>query len=185
MAALAGLLAAIGAGIPDPPPHLKWHTIVEGFYLDEDGVVLGRCIDLDINMSGPYSPLYYYNRSWRFIGLFNVYQIPVRSQGRVLQFFEALEAAWEDVKESYDRVYFLTQKLLLQEITTRLHIPSTQPSDRPISDLKRYKAQIAIFDDLWNNVLENKCRNSTLVASNFSDSTLPTPSCPSKTGYSR
>jgi len=57
-----------------------WHDIQEGFYLDSDGVVLGRCIDLDINAHGNYSPIYYYNRSWRFIGLFNVYLIPIQFQ---------------------------------------------------------------------------------------------------------
>ena len=71
---------------PTPPPAVQqWHTIAEGFYLDECGVVIGRCIDLDINVRGAYSPLYYYNRSWRFIGLLNVYQVPIRCQGRVLQ----------------------------------------------------------------------------------------------------
>ena len=174
--ALLALCRLVGLSSPAlRPAWAQWHTIVEGFYLDEDGVVLGRCIDLDINMTGPYSPLYYYNRSWRFIGLFNVYQIPVRSQGIVLQWFEALEAVWEETKGLYGRVYFLTQKLLLQEITKRLHIPSTQSSRRPISDIKRYTA------DLWKNVLENKCRSYTSEASSSSDSTLPTLSCPLKT----
>ena len=178
---LRRLVARQDGPCEERPTRAHWHTIVEGFYLDEDGVVLGRCIDLDINMTGPYSPLYYYNRSWRFIGLFNVYQIPVRSQGIVLQWFEALEAVWEDTKGLYGRVYFLTQKLLLQEITKRLHIPSTQSSRRPISDIKRYTAQIKIFDDLWKNVLENKCHSCTSEANSSSDSTLPTLSCPLKT----
>ena len=73
-----------------------------------------------------------------------------------MQCFEALEKVWEDTKEKYIRVYFLTQKLLLQEITIRLGIPSTQSSSRPISDLKRYKAQISIFDDLWKILKEVK-----------------------------
>ena len=144
-----------------PPAQRQWHTIAEGFYLDECGVVLGRCIDLDINVRGNYSPLYYYNRSWRFIGLLNVFQVPIRCQGRVLQCFEALEKVWEDTKEKYTRVYFLTQKLLLQEITIRLGIPSTQSSSRPISDLKRYKAQIGIFDDLWKILKEVKDESTT------------------------
>ena len=182
--ALAGLLRLSGVTAVDGDAAAmrpQWHTIVEGFYLDENGVVLGRCIDLDINMTGPYSPLYYYNRSWRFIGLFNVYQIPIRRQGTVLQWFEALESAWEDTKGSYDRVYFLTQKLLLQEITSRLHIPSTQCTPRPISDIRRYKAQIAIFNDLWKKVLDNKCHNYTSAANSSSGSTLQIPNCPLKT----
>ena len=157
--ALLNLVAPAPQGEPEPKP--QWHTIADGFYLDEVGVVLGRCIDLDINMRGTYSPLYYYNRSWRFIGLLNVYQVPIRCQGRVLQCFEALEKVWEDTKDKYDRVYFLTQKLLLQEITKRLVIPSTQPQCRPISDLRRYKAQIGIFDDLWNILKHNKDESAT------------------------
>ena len=90
----------------DPPAQRQWHTIAEGFYLDECGVVLGRCIELDINVRGNYSPLYYYNRSWRFIGLLNVYQVPIRCQGRVLQCFEALEKVWEDTKEKYMGLLF-------------------------------------------------------------------------------
>ena len=151
----------------------QWHTIEDGFYLDEVGVVMGRCIDLDINVRGPYSPLYYYNRSWRFIGLFNVYQIPIQCQGRVLQCFETLESAWEDTKEKYDRVYFLTQKLLLQEITRRLDIPSSQSPKRPISDLRRYKAQIAIFNDLWKILQDNKDES----AAHREPAVLP-PVCP-------
>ena len=159
---------------------MKWHAIEEGFYLDEDGVVIGRCIDLDINVSGPYCPLYYYNRSWRFIGLFNVYQIPIRSQSVVLRWFESLESAWEDTKEQYGRVYFLTQKLILQEITRRLEIPSAQPDRRPISDMKRYKAQIDIFNALWKKVLSSKsqCPNSTLETSSSFGSMHLTPNCP-------
>ena len=178
--ALAGLLRLVGQKEEEKKTR-QWHTIAEGFYLDEAGVVLGRCIDLDINMTGPYSPLYYYNRSWRFIGLFNVYRLPIRSQGLVLQWFEWLESAWEDTKEIYDRVYFLTQKLLLQEITKRLHIPSTQSESRPISDKKRYKAQIAIFNDLWKKVVDSKCHSSTLAANSSSGSTPLIPNCPLRT----
>ena len=173
------------AGLVSPPRgKFEWHIIAEGFYLDENGVLLGRAIDLDINRNGPYSPLYYYNRSWRFIGLFNVFNIPMRSQGIVLQWFEALEAVWEDTKEKYTRVYFLTQKLLLQEITRRLAIPSTQSPKRPISDRKRYRAQMVILNDLWKKVCKNKCHSSTLVTNSSSDSSPRTVSCPLRTEFS-
>ena len=47
--------------------------IEDGHYIDRDtGEVLGRHLDLDEN-SGSCCPLYYYNRSWRFIGLFNMW----------------------------------------------------------------------------------------------------------------
>ena len=131
---------------------LHHYCVVEdGLYVDPStGIVMGRHLELDKNVNGQYSPIYYYNRSWRFIGLFNLYEIDFRDQAITLRCFEQLEKAWEKVKEKYTRVYFLTQKLLLQEICTRLNIKSTQPAKRPISDLRRYKAQIEIFNDLWN-----------------------------------
>jgi hypothetical protein len=176
---IQGLLRHVGISPPVPKKNPSdWYNIQDGFYLDKDGVVIGRCIDLDINAHGHYSPIYYYNRSWRFIGLFNVYQIPIQHQGTVLRWFEDLEAAWENTKEKYDRVYFLTQKLILLQITTRLGIPSTQPTRRPISDLKRYKAQIAIFNDLWKIVVDNKCHNCTKAAKVSSVSSRQTVNCP-------
>ena len=141
---------------PDPKLH-KTCLVIEGFYVDPNtGVVQGRHLDLDENMRGHFCPLYYYNRSWRFIGLFNLYNISLPKQGTVLKAFEAIERAWEQEKEKYTRVYFLTQKLLLQEICRRLDIGTTQDPRRPISDLKRYNAQMAIFEDLWKIVLTNK-----------------------------
>jgi len=133
-------------------PKLHHYCVVEdGLYVDPTtGIVMGRHLELDRNVNGQYSPIYYYNRSWRFIGLFNLYNIDFRDQTITLRCFEQLEKAWEKVKQNYTRVYFLTQKLLLQEICTRLKIASTQPAKRPISDLRRYKAQIEIFNDLWN-----------------------------------
>ena len=130
--------------------------LVEGFYVDTStGVVYGRHLELDTN-NGSAAPIYYYNRSWRFIGLFNNYDLALSDQTIALRYFEALEKVWEKQKENYVRVYFLTQKVILQEICKRLCIPSSQPAKRPISDLRRYKAQIKIFDALWNIVISNK-----------------------------
>ena len=138
-------------------PHLNRDcTVVEGFYVNTNtGIVCGRHLDLDTN-SGSAAPIYYYNRSWRFIGLFNNYDIALPDQTIALNYFEALEKVWEQQKENYVRVYFLTQKVILQEICKRLCIASSQPAQRPISDLRRYKAQIKIFNALWNIVLSNK-----------------------------
>ena len=113
------------------------------------GEVYGQHLELDQNTNGHFLPLYYYNRSWRFMGLFSEFQIPIIDQGRVLHVFEQLEKVWEQEKGKYERVYFLTQKVLLQEITRRHGISSTQPTTRPISDKRRYKRQLAIFEDLW------------------------------------
>lgn len=135
--------------------------VVEGFYVDPNtGEIRGRHLDLDDNVRGHFCPLYYYNRSWRFIGLFNMFELTFPAQNIVLRYFENIEEAWEKTKDKYTRVYFLTQKLILQEICKRLSIASTQNPKRPISDLRRYKAQIAIFNDLWKIVLENKCQDS-------------------------
>ena len=127
-------------------------VIEDGFYVDpETGLVLGRSLELDSH-SGSASPLYYYNRSWRFTSLFSAYSIPLEYQHQTLHYFELLEEVWEREKSKYKRVYFLSQRLLLQEITKRLDIPSTQPAKRPISDIRRYRAQMKIFNALWNGI---------------------------------
>ena len=142
------------------PPHERLHRtciVIEGFYVDPyTGLLRGRHLDLDDNVRGHFCPIYYYNRSWRFIGLFNLFKLSFPDQNTVLKYFENIEKAWEQVKGKYTRVYFLTQKLILQEICKRLSIQSTQDPKRPISDLRRYRAQIAIFNDLWKIVLDNK-----------------------------
>ena len=153
-------------------------VIEDGFYVNiHTGQVLGRHLELDSH-NGCSSPLYYYNRSWRFTALFNTYSIAREDQYETLRFFEGLEKVWERVKKKYNRVYFLSQRLLLQEITKRLDIPSTQPRKRPISDLRRYKAQIKILNELWAELPDkficNKCLNYTSETSNSSVSIPPT-----------
>ena len=130
------------------------NTVIEdGFYVDPlTGIVRGRYLELDSH-SGSNSPLYYYNRSWRFTALFSTYSIPLQHQCITLGYFEKLEKVWERVKSKYKRVYFLSQRLLLQEITQRLGITSTQPQKRPISDIRRYRKQMKIFEELWRGVV--------------------------------
>ena len=126
-------------------------SVEEGFFVDiSSGRVVGRCVELSLNENNHYLPIYYYNRSWRFTALCSQYNIRLVDQGVTLHTFECLERAWEKTKTNYTRVYFLSQRLLCQMITRRLEIQSTQPKTRPISDLKRYRAQLAIFNDLWN-----------------------------------
>jgi hypothetical protein len=157
LARCAGLVA-----VPPPreEPLDRRRCILEnGMYVHPDtGLLLGRHLELDMN-KGPYAPIYHYNRSCRFIGLFFMFHIDIRQQGECLRMFEAIEKVWEDTKAKYTRVYFLTQKLCLQEITNRLGIPSSQPEERPISDIRRYRAQIKIFEDLWKIVICNKCHS--------------------------
>ena len=156
--------------------------IDDGFYVNKyTGQIHGRHLELDSH-NGSSAPLYYYNRSWRFTALFTTYSIAREDQYETLQVFEALEKVWEREKKKYNRVYFLSQRLLLQEITKRLDIPSTQPRKRPISDLRRYKAQIKILDELWAKLPDkficNKCLNYTSEISNSSVSIPPTQNYP-------
>ena len=178
LARKAGLLTVP----PHPEPFDRRRCILEGgYYIHPDtGMLLGRHLELDMN-KGPYAPIYHYNRSCRFIGLFFMFHINIRQQGECLRMFEAIEKVWESEKAKYTRVYFLTQKLVLQEITTRLCIPSTQPATRPISDIRRYRAQLKIFNALWKIVLCNKCHspasNCTLGTNSLSLSLPQTASC--------
>ena len=109
-------------------------VIADGFYVNKHtGLVFGRHLELDSH-NGCSAPLYCYNRSWRFTALFNTYSIALEDQYETLQIFEALENIWEREKKKYNRVYFLSQRLLLQEITNRLGIMSTQPPKVPPFD---------------------------------------------------
>ena len=138
-----------GHSVKHPKPKPRSVIVEDGFCIDiATGVVVRPHIELDQN-TGAYQPIFYYNRSWRFCNLFWLYRVDIADQGVVLRLFERLERIWEDVKHTYKRSYFLTQKLILQEITKRMCIASTQPKVRPISDIKRYRAQIAIFESLW------------------------------------
>ena len=127
-------------------------SVIEDGYVDrETGIVTGRYLELDSH-SCSNAPLYFYNRSWRFTALFSAYSVPLKHQCQTLRYFESLEEVWERVKSKYKRVYFLSQRLLLQEITKRLDIPTKQPTRRPISDIRRYRAQMKIFEDLWDGI---------------------------------
>ena len=128
-------------------------TVEDGLLIDTStGIVLGTYLELDRNHNGYFSPIYCYNRSWRFSALFSLYDIDICDQNRCLCCFEALESVWEKVKKDYSRTYFLSQKLILQQICSRLTINSTQPPRRPIADLRRYNAQMVIFNDLWKKL---------------------------------
>jgi len=138
----------------DKPAHKARPDLIveDGFFVDPaTGLLHGRYLELDAN-NGNYCPIYFYNRSWRFIGLFHRHGIHVRDQAQTLKMFEALECVWEKQKQKYNRTYFLTQTLILREIVTRLGIASLGLERRPISDLRRYTAQIKIFNDLWDAV---------------------------------
>ena len=152
---LAALCGVVLSPRPSPPYTVfAYPTICEdGMLIDSNtGVVLRTHLEIDKNHNGHFCPIYFYNRSWRFSALFSQYKIPRADQHRALQCFEALEKVWEQTKAKYKRTYFLSQRLILQQITTRLDIPSAQPSKRPIADLRRFNAQMLIFNELWQNL---------------------------------
>ena len=72
--AVESLLELYWGKVDVQPKMHKYCLVEDGFYVDpKSGVLMGRHLDLDLNTMGHYSPLYYYNRSWRFIGLFSVF----------------------------------------------------------------------------------------------------------------
>ena len=74
----------LNKGVEEPvnPRMQRYCTVVEGFYVDTNtGIVCGRHLDLDTN-TGSAAPIFYYNRSWRFIGLFNIRYCPPGPDGR-------------------------------------------------------------------------------------------------------
>ena len=153
MELLAALCASSVVGNLAPPPLQRRTICVDGMVIDPaTGVVIRPYLEIDQNHNGHFSPIYVYNRSWRFAGLFSQYKIPRADQHRTLACFEALEKVWERTKEKYERTYFLSQRLILQQITNRLGVASTQPPKRPIADLRRFNAQMVIFEELWQNL---------------------------------
>ena len=129
--------------------------VVDGFVVDLDtGDVHGQYICVD-TCSYTNQPLFIYNRSVRFEELVWKSQVPGPFIPRVLQVFSVLEQVWEKHKSSFERKYFLTQRLLLQEIC-RLLGCSCSIVGRPIRDKRRYKKQIEILKRLLHIFVEDK-----------------------------
>ena len=118
------------------------------------GVVQGPNLVLDAGPYGYCAPLYTYDRTNRFACLLMPAGVPIESRHLVVRVFEQLEKLWESLKSSYTRKYFLSQKLVLREITKRLGITCDLPVC--IRDPKRRRSQLRIFNDLWQNLLSSK-----------------------------
>lgn len=129
--------------------------IEDGLVFDSStGILIRRELVLDEGCYGYCAPLYTYDRTNRFSCLLSPSGVPLERRGLVIRVFEQLEQQWEATKEKYDRKYFLSQKLVLRQITTRLGISCTLPI--AIRDRKRRSKQLRIFDDMWRFLLTIK-----------------------------
>lgn len=141
------LVLAGQAPVPTPSSNSSLFHVVCGFRVcPETGLVLGSNLHID-ECDYTKSPLYIYNRSVRFEELAWRSEVPTRCIAQVLAYFSHIERIWEDNKSRFDRKYFLTQRLLLQEICARIGT-SCSIRGRPIRDKRRYRRQIAILEDL-------------------------------------
>ena len=145
---LSKLLVLAGlATPPGPPPQDVPFHVVSGFRVcPETGIVLGSNLHID-ECDYTKSPLFIYNRSVRFEELAWRSEVPAHRIAHVLAYFAHIERIWEDNKSKFDRKYFLTQRLLLQEICARIGT-TCSIRGRPIRDKRRYRRQIAILEDL-------------------------------------
>ena len=152
------LILARASDTPPTEPtakELKNLIVEDGLVFDSHtGILVRRELVLDEGPYGYCAPLYTYDRTNRFSCLLSPSGVPLESRGLVIRVFEQLETQWEATKEKYQRKYFLSQKLVLRQITSRLGIPCTLPV--AIRDRKRRRKQLSIFDDMWRFLLTIK-----------------------------
>ena len=141
------LLVLAGQGAkPLPEGPTEFHVVCGLRVCRETGLVLGSNLHID-ECDYTKSPLFIYNRSVRFEELaWRSGVCPSRIK-EVLLYFSHIERIWEDNKSKFARKYFLTQRLLLQEICARIGT-SCSITGRPIRDKRRYRRQLAILNDL-------------------------------------
>ena len=153
MTALEGLLRLV-AKQPEVPVEREC-IVVDGFRVDpETGLVAGQylCIEEHDYLK---QPLFIYNRSVRFEDLVWRCEVPPAHRARVLEFFCLLEQIWEAHKDEFPRKYFLTQRLLLQEIC-KICGCTCSVTGRPIRDKRRYKKQMIILCGLLRIFVNDK-----------------------------
>ena len=140
--ALEGLLRLI-SNVPDTPP-IGDFIVIDGFRVDPNtGVVAGPYLHIETH-DYLKQPLFIYNRRVRFEDLVWRWEVPPPNRGRVLELFALLEQVWEAHKDKFPRKYFLTQRLLLQEIC-KICGCTCSVTGRPIRDKRRYKKQMKIL----------------------------------------
>ena len=140
----------------------------EGFIVSETGLVLRRHLEPD-TYNRDSAPLYVYNRSVRFRELCNKHIDDYESIRKIMKMFASMEDLWQRDREKYSktRKYFLSQKLLLKQIS--LYIGCKCTIKRPIHDKKRYANQMVIFELLLRDFLfHNKCQHKCISEPNRS-----------------
>lgn len=140
-------LMRIAGLITTPVPDQTPYTVLDGFLVDvSTGVIKGPYLHIEeVNYTN--QPLFIYNRSVRFEDLVWKSQVPGPFIKDVLLTFCLIETVWEAHKEEFNRKYFLTQRLLCQEICKMLGC-ACSIRGRPIRDKRRYKKQLAILHSL-------------------------------------
>jgi hypothetical protein len=154
MTALEGLLRLIAK--PQVQTEREYvGIVVDGFHVDPvTGEVAGPylCIEQNDYLK---QPLFIYNRSVRFEDLVWRCRVPPAHRARVLELFGLLEQIWEAHKDEFPRKYFLTQRLLLQEIC-KICGCTCSVKGRPIRDKRRYKKQMIILCGLLRIFVNDK-----------------------------
>ena len=128
-------------------------SIEGGFIWDSQGNLIGSHLQLDNFQEGGCHPLWVYNRTQRFQYLLVPAGIGRSDHETVLRTFESLESAWKATKADYaPRKYFLSQRVCLQLICSKMNIKKKATSKPPIRDKKRLREQTAIFNTLWSMI---------------------------------
>ena len=152
-------------------PTEREYIVVDGFRVDPGtGEVICQylCIEQPDYLK---QPLFIYNRSVRFEDLVWRCEVPPASRARVLEFFSLLEQIWESNKDKFPRKYFLTQRLLLQEIC-KICGCTCSVKGRPIRDKRRYKKQMVILYGLLSIFVNDKsviCQLTSDLANKLSN----------------
>ncbi len=153
--AVQELLALARGPVPDEVPSDVREIVEDGLRIDAmTGCVIGRDLSLDAGTYGFCAPIYSYDRTNRFSCLLTPSGVPMHKRHLVIRVFEQLEKRWEDTKEKYSRKYFLSQKLVLREICSRLGVSCNLPV--AIRDTKRRRKQMSIFESMWRFLLTSK-----------------------------
>ena len=165
-----------------PQPHSGDREIIDcGFRINENtGAILGPHFVAHHNLNSWDGEMFQYARENRFRLLFREFAIPLCRRADVLKTFLELEAAWEERKSRYDRIYFISQKMTCIYICTRLGIPHTV-GRFPIRDKKRLRKQRDIFEDLWANRKTHTTKHERTIIDHLGGSRQATP-CPSEAG---
>ena len=128
-------------------------TVEGGFIWNSKGEMIGSHLQLDNFQEGGCHPLWVYNRTQRFQYLLTPAGISRADHETVLRTFESLESAWKATKPDYaPRKYFLSQRVCLQLICSKLNIKKKVTSKPPIRDKKRLRDQTVIFNTLWSMI---------------------------------